>query len=297
MDLRRADLGLLVSLDALLAERSVTAAARRLGISQPALSAQLARLRDLFGDDLLVGNAHGMTLTPRAAALRQPLHETLGELRALVSAGASFDPATDERTFRIAAADLALAVLLPRLLPALGRVAPKLRLACVPLVDDLKERMERGEADFAATGASNALEGLPARKLLRDDYVAIWREGHPRLGRTLTLEDFCAVDHLIVDLEGGDLRSPLDDMLRERGLARRVAASVPNFLLVPSAVRASDFLSVAPSSLFALDGAGLRAASPPLPLPDITLYLSWHPRTRNDPAHRWMRRFIADQVR
>jgi len=295
MDLRRSDLGLLASLDVLLAERSVTAAARRLGVSQPALSAQLARLRDLFGDDLLVGNAHGMTPTPRAQAIRDRLHALLADLAALVAEGAGFDPGTAERTFRIAASDLEHALMLPPLLGCLADEAPGVRVAVLPLgAEDLAGRMARGEVDLAVTIARSAPEGFPGCRLGDQDFRVIWRDGHPEIGDRMDLETFCRARHLLVSTRGGGFRGVVDDALAAIGRSRRVVASLPSFLLVPGAVRASDLIAVVPTRLAELERAGLRRATVPVETAGFTLHLSWHPRVASDSGHRWFReRVIA----
>ena len=297
MDLRPADIGLLVSLEALLDERGVTAAARRLGISQPALSAQLSRLRAMFADDLLVGNAHGMSLTPRAENLRSSLRSALEDLRAVVATGAGFDPATDRRHFTIAGSDLILVFLLPRLLPALARVAPNVTIEAVPpSIGQLAQRMEIADIDMAITSGENAPEGFPARKLLDESFQAIWRSGHPRIGKTISLPEFCDTGHLSVIVGGVGVLDHVDDALRAKSLSRTIVASAPNFLLAPPILRATDLVCVAPSFLASIAGEGLMSGPLPLPVPGFTLYLSWHRRQQNDKAHRWLRALIAQTL-
>lgn len=298
MDLHRTDLGLMVSLDVLLAERGVTAAAKRLGISQPALSAQLSRLRHLFGDDLLVGNAHGMTLTPRAEELRAPLHAALEDLRTLVSTGALFDPKTSEDVFRIGATDLGHAILMPPMLNAVREQAPGVRLAAMPLTGgEHRRKMERGEIDMIVTTAESAPDGYPALRLLDESFCVIWRDGHPGIGDKLTLEEFCAQPHLLVSPDSGGFHGVTDDALQRLGLEREVVGSLPSFLLAPAAVRNSDCLAVVPSRLARLDSTGLKRTKVPVKAKGFTLYLSWHPRMKNVPGHRWLRDLIRDQCR
>jgi DNA-binding transcriptional LysR family regulator len=293
MDLRRADLALLVSLDALLGEQSVTAAARRLGISQPALSAQLARLRDLFGDALLVGNAHGMVLTPRAEELREPLRAILSDLRSLVSESAGFDPASDARTVRLAATDLAQVFILPRLYAALAEKAPNITVEGVPLVvDQVADAMKRGEVDLALSSRENAPPDFPSRRLRSEEYHLIWREGHPMPGPPTTVEAFCALCHLVISIKGGSVLGDVDEALERIGRRRRIAGSVPNFLLAPHVVRNADIVAVVPAVVAAIDGAGIRHAPLPFATSRLDLYLSWHPRMRNDVGHRWLRDLV-----
>ncbi len=298
MDLRRSDLGLLLSLDVLLEERSVTAASRRLGISQPALSAQLSRLRHLFGDDLLIGSAHGMVLTPRAELLKAPLHDLLESLNELVQTEAGFDQQTIERTFRVAASDLAHLHVLPRLLPKLARQAPGIILDAVALnVDHLGEKMERGEIDMTVASAENTPDGFPARKVWEYEFRYLFRKDHPLAGPDLSLEAFCQLGHLSVAITSGRLFADLDDVLRQKGLKRNIACSVPNFLLVPEIVRNSDKVAVVPSNLADLDHPGLESLPIPLDIPPVTIHLSWHPRFKRDLAHKWMRDLIVEVVR
>ncbi|MEL7346474.1 MAG: LysR family transcriptional regulator [Pseudomonadota bacterium] len=288
MDLRRADLGLLVSLDALLAERSVTAAARRLGISQPALSAQLARLRDLFGDDLLVGNAHGMAPTPRAEAIRPRLTALLKELGALVAEGAAFDPARSTRTFRIAAGDLDHALMLPPLLEGLGRDAPGVQIAALPFVTaTIAEDLTSGIVDMAVGVPFYLPDGFPSLGLQDRAFAVVWRPGHPTI-REMDLETFCAVRHALISPTGGGFRGRVDRMLEAMGRRREVVASLPSFLIVLDAVRSSDLVAVVPAAL-AARATDLCSAPLPIPLEPYPLRIAWHPRHRSDPAHRWLR--------
>jgi DNA-binding transcriptional LysR family regulator len=294
MDIHRRDLALIASLDVLLAERNVTAAAKRLGISQPALSAQLSRLREMFEDELLVGNAHGMVLTPRAQAMQLPLKAALEDLRAAVSTTSSFDPATGIRHYRIAGSDLAHVHLLPRLLPLLAARAPGLSVEAVPLApDQIPARMERGEIDFAITSAENAPQAFPARRLINQDFCVIWRQDHPILSAAPTLEQFCALKH-VVALVQGDALDRVDAVLQERDLSRQVGAKVPNFLLIPPIIQASDMISVVPKLLAETPGLVVSAGPPPIPLPGFAAYLSWHRRLHQDPACRWFRELIAE---
>ncbi|MTH76794.1 LysR family transcriptional regulator [Paracoccus aestuariivivens] len=297
MDFQPRDLGLLVSLEVLLRERSVTLAARRLGISQPAMSAQLARLRGLLNDDLLVGNAHGMALTPRASAMRQPLSAAIEELRSLVASPAGFDPAQDIRHFRIAGSDLALIVLLPKLVPYLARVARGITIETVHLeLDRIAASMERGELDFAVTSAENAPQAFPARLMAEESFRTIWSRDHPELRDAISLEQFCRLRHVVAVIPGGGILDEVDRALGELGRAREVGARVPNFLLVPSIIRASEMVSVVPQRLAAAQPDGLHVAMPPIDLPNFKVYLSWHRRLHQDPASRWLRQTISDLV-
>lgn len=298
MDLRRTDLGLLVSLDALLSERSVTAAARKLGISQPALSAQLARLRDLLGDEILVGNAHGMVPTPRAQALQVPLRGLLQDMSQLLFAEADFDPATHERRFHIAAADLTLAAILPTLLQVISQSAPHIRLTTATLDHaTMVSEAEAGRLDMVVTNTLKLPEAFQVVHLTDTPYVALWRQDHPALAQGLTLEAFCALPHLNVSPIEGSLTGPVDEALQAIGRRRNVVASISNYILTPALLRGSDLIAVVPQLLATLDGAGLCFAPLPLAIEPLSVGLGWHPRNRNDRAHRWLRGLVADTVR
>ncbi|TRW99361.1 LysR family transcriptional regulator [Paracoccus sp. M683] len=298
MDIQRADLGLLVSLDALLGERSVTAAARRLGISQPALSAQLARLRDLLGDDILVGNAHGMVPTPRAQAMQQPLRMLLQDMSDLIFAETAFDPATSNRHFHIATTDVSLAVILPPVLHAITTQAPHLRITTGALNHDrMVTEAETGKLDLAITAASRIPAAFQTTRLLQSPNCVAWRKNHPDLGDRITLDDFCRLPQLNVTPVEGSFTGPVDRLLHDLGRKRRVSVSITSYVLAPALLRSSDFIAVLPSILATDDKAGLVAA--PLPFeqtpPDINI--GWHPRYRNDRAHRWLRQTIIEACR
>lgn len=299
MDLRRADLGLLVSLDALLAERSVTGAARRLGISQPALSAQLARLRDLMGDEILVGNAHGMVPTPRAEKLRAPLNALLRDMAALISAETGFEPATSDRHFHIAAVDLSLVTILPPLVRLLRDAAPGLRITTGALDHDrMHAEAEAGRIDLVITSGQQMSEGFDAVRLLETDHCAIWRRGHPILrDGPITLAQFGDASHLRVSPVESARIGPLERALQAQGLRRHVAMAISSYLLAPALLRASDLVGLVPRILLDFDGAGLIAAPPPFAFPPLVAKLGWHPRNRNDAGHRWLRETILSIVR
>ncbi len=286
----RIDLNLLAALDALLAERNVTRAARRLGLSQPALSAQLARLRAIFGDPLLLPAQRGMIPTQRALDLEEPLRAALDALRGVAAAGAGFDPAAARLTVGIAASDYVQMALLRPLALALAREAPGLRLAFRSLdAAALVAQMERGEVDLATATPELAPERLRMRPLFDEHYVAIVRRDHPTVGETLDLDTFCALDHVIVSPQGGGFSGPADAALAAHGRSRRVALSVPGFLIVPEIVATSDLLALVPSRLVREEAGRFRTFAPPVPVPGFRMTMLWHDRTAQHPAQRWLR--------
>lgn len=298
MDLRRSDLGLLVSLDALLAERSVTAAAHRLGISQPALSAQLARLRAIMGDDILVGNAHGMVPTPRALAVQQPLKTLLQDMSDLILAEAAFDHGTSERHFHIAGTDAAFAAVLPAVLRQISKAAPGIRITTGGLDhDQMVTEAEAGRLDLVMTAANRMPATFQTTRMGQGPNVVIWRQGHPVLTDHITLDDFCRLPQLNVTSVEGSFHGPIDGVLNELGRKRRISVSISSYVLAPALIRASDYLAVLPRGIAAVDAGGLVMAPLPFDQTPPVLNLGWHPRYRNDAAHRWLRQIVIDACR
>lgn len=295
MDLSRTDIGLLLSLDVLLAERNVSRAAIRLGLSQPALSAQLARLREMFGDPLLVATGRGMVPTPRAEALREPLHNLLERLLSLVREQVPFDPATATDTFRIAASDfLHRALSLPC---AIARDAPHVRVALMAFdAQRASAQLESGEVDLLIASERLTPKTARARRLFDEDMVFVQRRGHPRGTGPLTLEAFCALDHVLVSPEGGGFHGAADDALAALGMARRVVASLPSFLLVPGMVGKTDLVAVVPRCLTVMFPDMFEVAEAPIDLPGFTVYASWHQRRQIDAAHVWLREKVRAAV-
>lgn len=291
--LRKLDLNLLVSLEALVAERSVTRAAKRLGLSQPAMSAQLARLRALFDDPLLVSGPRGMVPTEKALELQPRLSEQLAGLEALLAAE-RFDPASARATFRIAASDAIHAVFGNRLVARLRQVAPGVRVALQQLNgESIGRQMEVGDVDVVMAAQKSLQETWMSRRLYEETFVCVVRQDHPVLGGPLTLEAYCALDHLLVSTSGGHFTGIVDDRLAEIGRERRVVVSVQDFMLVPQLVAGTDLIATIPRRVALEYGPALVVLDTPLPLPGFSIRLAWHPRTQRDPARRWLRREMA----
>jgi len=292
----RLDLNLLLTLDVLLSEYSVTRAARRLNLSQPAVSVHLAKLRSVFGDPLLLPGPRGMRPTARADELREPLRQALEALQGAVLPAKSFDPATAAHTWRIAAADYSESAILLPILAGLRSEAPSTRLAVLQTVPSrIAKQAELGEIDLALHTNDEAASGLHRRALFTERYVLVGRAGHPRLRRRPTLSQFCELDHVMVSPDGGGFRGVTDDALSGLGLARRVVLSVPHFLFVMSVLAASDLVAMLPSRLVR-DATALRVVEPPVEVPGFEMSMYWHERSHRDPAHQWLREFIAKSV-
>lgn len=292
----RLDLNLLLTLDVLLAERSVTRAAERLNLSQPSVSVQLAKLREVFNDPLLVPAQRGMRPTARADELREPLREALESLGRAVAPTKPFDPAEATTTWRVAAADYAESAILLPALAGLRAAAPNTRLAVVEAVPlRMARQLEQGEIDLFFHTSVGAPPGLHRRVLFHERYVLAGRSGHPRLKRRPTLAQFCALEHVIVSPDGGGFHGVTDEALASLGLSRRVVLSVPHFLFVKSVVASTDLVALLPERLVR-DAPALRVVEPPLELPGYEMSMLWHERSHRDPAQRWLRDRIAASV-
>ncbi len=293
MDLKQGDIGLMIALDALLEESSVTAAARRLNISQPAMSAQLARLRTIFNDPLLAASGRKLVPTTRALDIQQPLRRLLAELDLLVRENSLFDPSTTDRTFRLVGTDYVHAVFSTRLIETLASEAPNARLALLPFdQQSVWEQLEQDKADLAlVTGV--APSEARRRSGLQEAFTVIQRKRHPRGTAPFTLDSFCDCDHVLVSTEGGGFRGAADKILAQFGYTRRIACSLPSFLLAPALVARTDLIALVPVRLARLYDDLVDQFDTPFASPSFTVDFLWHPRQQNDPAHIWLRALAA----
>lgn len=292
-DIRRIDLNLLVALDALLDTGSVTRAAERLAVTQPTVSGMLGRLRHLLGDPLFVRTQHGIRPTPRAESLAAPLKRFLAEAEALVASD-TFEPASASRTFSLSTTDYMQYALMPPFMAALRKAAPGIRVALRPLaIADLAGQLMRGESDLALTIPEFAAPDLLSRPLYRERYVAAVRRNHPSKGRRLTLEEFCRLEHVVVSPAGGGFHGPVDDALAKLGRKRNVVLSVTSFVVVPQLLESTNLIAVLPERLLENRRWKLRTFPPPVDVLGFDVIAAWHDRTHRDPAHRWLREFLA----
>jgi DNA-binding transcriptional LysR family regulator len=284
-NLRAVDLNLLLVLDALLAERSVTRAAGRLHLSQPAASHALDRLRGLFGDPLLERRGTGMALTAKAEALRPRLETLIHEVQRLVDLPPT--PLAElTQTVRLSLADYPCAILLPPLWQRLQQLAPKLQLVCQSWREGAREleRLQRGDTDIALSLFTEVPDDLCREELGLEHYVGVARNNHP-LGARPGLAEFCRYPHVLVSAVGAQ-RSSYDAQLQSRGWQRRVGISVSSFLAVPSIVAASDALALVPASLARHwpPMADLLHFTPPVVPPPFPVHLGYHRRRATDVA-------------
>ncbi len=297
------DLNLLVALDALLAERSVTRAARRVGLSQPAMSHALARLRVLLDDPLLVRGRGAMVPTPRAEAMALSLRAALTALSESLSVGPRFDPMTARTSFRVASVDYAALVMLPPLLEALATRAPGVEVWCVTPPPDLAAALHRGDIDLhlGVLRAGDDLESLGHSPLFRERFVCLVRRGHRLARGRLTVERFVAAQHALI-APGGGRGGVVDDALASLGVRRRVALALPHFLVAPHVVARTDLVLTVAERVARMMARSLplTVLEPPMPLPTFGIFLQWSARRGSDAALGWMRQemeAVARKVR
>jgi DNA-binding transcriptional LysR family regulator len=297
VDINGHDLPLLASLGVMLDEGNVTRAAHRLGISQPALSAQLARLRDIFGDQLLTPatSGKGMVPTPRGAALREPLRDALQHLSAVVRELPAFAPATSQRTFTLGANDNAGAIVAPRLIRRLhGSEHPGMRIALRSIdFARLAGQLEAGEIDVALVARNRLPKGLPSQPLLEEKFMMAQRKRHPRGIKPPTLRDYMRLDHVIVSGDGGGFRSFIDEVLQQKGGARRVAVSVQHYSLVPLILETTDLVCTLSTQFLSRYASRLTVLPLPFDAGRFELHATWHARFDNDAAHGWFRKQLT----
>ncbi len=293
------DLNLLVSLDALLEERSVTRAAERVGVTQSAMSHALARLRVVTGDPLLVRGSGKMVATPRAEELGPPIRRALDDLARALRAPAAFDPKTARQRIRIGTSDYNELVLLPGVVARLAREAPGIELRVVPYVESAADLLGTGALDLviAPLRPQDETPGVFARKFLDETFVCVVRRGHPLAKKKLTLARYAAAAHALISPRGKE-GSFADDALAALGLSRRVAVTVPHFLVAPHLVASSDLLLTLAARVAEVLAGPLGLVVLQLPaelrMPGFSMAAIWHERTQSDPAQRWVRELIVD---
>ena len=297
MNLNSLDLNLLVALDALLREANVSRAALRIGLSQPAASHALQRLRDLVGDPLLVRNGARMELTPRALSLRAPLAQTLDQVRGLFLPDA-FDAASSDRQFRLMMPDLAVELLMPLLMEKIMRIAPHLRIEVTPW---------RGPADFQADfartvdiviGMGDAFKGFHRQLLYTDSDALAVRRGHP-VGRKLSRrEAFLEARHVAV-IKGGANEDLIDMWLRPRGIERNIALVVPGYIEALHVTARTDLVAFVPRRLIAAlaEQLSLTIVTPPLDPGIDEMHMFYPTRAQMDPGSIWLRRLMLETGR
>ncbi|HVV94915.1 MAG TPA: LysR family transcriptional regulator [Hyphomicrobiales bacterium] len=292
------DLNLIVALDALLRERSVTRAGEMVGLSQSAMSGVLGRLRHSFKDDLLVRVGRRLELTPLAEELLEPVSQCVAQLTELVEQRPAFDPAEAKRTFAVAATDYAAFLLLQPLLQLLATEAPGIAVRMIQLEPDTVDRLGTGEVDFLIM-PSEIETRFPGELLFIDRCVcAVWK-GHPEVGDSLSEAQYLALPHLTFGMDRPSGRSVADQHLEKIGLKRNVVATAEGFLIAPFLLKGTRMVTLVHRRLGerVQAAAEIRLVEPPMELPEIHESVFWSPQNSRSPAHLWFRAKLVEVAR
>jgi DNA-binding transcriptional LysR family regulator len=290
------DLNLLRVFDAVLHEKGVTPAAARLGLTQPAVSNALARLRKVFGDALFVRTPRGVDPTPFARELAEPVRQALALLESALAHGSGFDPATSSRAFHFYMSDLGQVEFLPPLVERVQRVAAGVRLEALALdLEHIGDALAAGTLDLAVGFLPGLGPPLRRRALFRDPYVCLVRADHPLVAKGLTRRRFLEASHALVTYRGGGHRV-IEEALERAGIARRIALRVPHFTVVPMVLERTDLILTLPARVARVyeRRGNVRALTPPVPIPQAEVAVHWHERFDADPGNRWLREQLIE---
>jgi DNA-binding transcriptional LysR family regulator len=302
--MKQPDLNLVIALDALLQEGNVSRAARRVGLSTPAMSHALARLRERLGDPLLVRAGQRMVPTPRAVDLRDRVHAAAREALDVLAPAATPDVTAMERTFQLKATDVHVTLLAPAL-DRIAREAPRVTVHVTPLERDEPRLLRDGAIDLAIgvydyLPYSDLPPDLRIQQLFDDRFVCVVRAGHPRVGRSLSLQQFVDLEHVQV-VPRGSVGGYVDELLAKTGHQRRIARALPYFLAACLLVAETDYILTTSIRLARrlAPRLGLRMVAPPraLGLEPYQVAQLWHPRNDRDAGHRWLREAVAEAAR
>lgn len=297
MDFHGIDLNLLAAFDALMRERNVTRAAAEVGVSQPAMSAALARLRKLAGDPLFHRSASGLLPTARARDLAGPIAEALGQIRSVLVDDTAFDPTRATQVFKLGLPDYPAFVLLPAITLALREQAPGATLSVHPFTgrDEAVDLLDAGAIDLAiGVPPLQADQRILSRPLLQDTFVTITAKSHPAARRSMDMKTFLSLSHVLASPEG-DGFGLVDQALAREGKKRKLALTLPQMFVVPSVVARTDMTATLMRRvvLASPSADSLATFPPPVQLPEITFHAIWHRRTDANPAQSWFRGLVA----
>src|SRR5450432_1294609 len=302
VNLRHADLNLLLAFDILMTERSVSLAAEKLGVTQPAVSHTLKRLRTLFGDNLFVRGPNGMQPTSRALALYPQVRDVLAGIHSLLSSTTEFDASKSSRTFRLSMSDAMSVEALPFIIRRIRRTDPNIDIVITTSgPQESCHRLAEDTIDLAIGVFPHLQNDLISRELYRDTLICIADKGNRRLknGR-LDLQSYLESPHVTVG-PNRDTGIQLDEILRAMGITRRIVAAVPHYLSVPSLIQGTDLVAHTRRRLLSVfrSTKGLVIFPVPIPMkvPDLVFIELWHKRYDGDPGHRWLRDLVLNSVR
>lgn len=297
MDTPKFDLNLLRIFHRMMLDRKVSVAAEALGVTQPAVSNALKRLRDLTGDELFTRSSQGMQPTVFASEIAEPISYALATIDGTLSQPSRFDPTTTRHTFHLGLTDIGEVYLLPRLLKETAKAAPHVRFTTVRgTAASLREEMESGSVDLAV-GLLPQLQGnFFHRRLMRQDYVVVCRKEHPLASKTRwTLKDYVAQEHVVV-VSAGTGHGNIDTLMARKGIVRNVRLTVPHFMAIGHVLQANDMVATVPEAFSRLieKPFDLLSLTHPAGLPTVNIDAYWHRRKHRDPANLWLRNLLVE---
>lgn len=296
MELQDIDLNLLVVFDQLVIERRVSKVADNLGLTQPAVSNSLARLRKLLGDELFLRTPAGMEPTPFAEQLAEPVTYALGTIHSALNQRSTFDPLTSTRSFTVGMTDIGEIYFLPTLMKRLSREAPGVTLSTVRnTAVNLKDEMESGKVDLAIGLLPQLKGGFFQRRLFRQRYVCLLRQGHRLDKKKISLAEFSAAEHLVI-VSAGTGHGKVDELLKRSGIERNVRLTVPHFVGVGHILQATDLVATVPERLAQrlVEPFKLTCVAHPAKLPDVAINVFWHAKFHKAPANQWLRTLVFE---
>ena len=296
MELHEIDLNLLVVFKQLLVERRVAKVAENLGLTQPAVSNALARLRKLLGDELFLRTPAGMMPTPLADQLAEPVSYALAMIHSGLNQRSEFDPARAARSITIGMTDIGEIYFLPALIERLRSEAPGITLSTVRnAAVNLKDEMESGKVDLAIGLLPQLKGGFFQRRLFKQRYVCLLRRGHRLDKKRISLTEFSAAEHLVV-VSAGTGHGKVDELLERAGIERNVRLTVPHFVGVGHILERSDLVATVPERLAQrlLEPFGLVSVPHPAKLPEVAINIFWHAKYHRAPASQWLRGLVFD---
>ena len=294
MDIRSLDLNLLVAFDAMLQHQNVTKAAETIQLSQPAMSAAISRLRNLFDDPLFVRTGAGMAPTPKAQALSPSVKLVIQTIRSEILQPRSFEPQQSDRTFTLLTPDIAEVNFLPRLLSELDRQAPHINLKTLAMPREAAAHaLESGHAEMAIGYFPDLHKaGFFQQKLITNAHVCLIRKNHSFVGEKMTQAQFMQASHAVVKPDGRE--HLFEQFLQSKGLQRRVVVELSHFMSLLPIIETSDLIATVPKDLaeFFIQHGHVRHVPTPMKSPVIDVHLFWHQRFQKDPAHVWLRQIV-----
>jgi DNA-binding transcriptional LysR family regulator len=296
LELSEIDLNQLVLFQQLMVERRVSKVAENLGLTQPAVSNTLAKLRRQFGDDLFVRTPVGMMPTPFAEQLAEPIGYALGMIHSGLNQHSRFDPASVKRSVTIGMTDIGEIVFLPELVEHLRREAPGVLLSTVrTTATNLRDDMEAGKVDLAIGPLPQLKAGFFQRRLFRQRYVCLFRKGHALDRKRLSLADFKAAEHLVI-VSAGTGHGKIDDLIRRAGVDRTVRLTIPHFVSVGHLLRRTEMVTTVTERLAEslAEPFDLTFRPHPINLPEVAINVFWHAKVHRSPAHQWLRGVVFD---